>query len=400
MDERAVTPRACPLCGSRVTFAFVERPSVAVHQHLLLDDPGVARSLARGALEMRLCEQCGFAFNSRFDPALLAYGEAYDNTQHCSSAFDQYLDKQVQELVEKEGVRDRHIVEVGCGNGRFLRKLVEYAGANNTGLGFDSSYKGVEDALDGRLQFRRSYYGGSSDREADVIVCRHVIEHVADPSTVLRPIRNGLRRSGGPVFLETPSLEWILRHRVIWDFFYEHCSLFTVGSLTTAAQLAGFRGVCVRPVFALQYLWLSAIPGDGPRDETQAGEISELAHAYRREERRRISAWREQVEHHSRRGPVAVWGAGAKGVTFCNLIDPDRRLVAFLIDLNPAKQGCYVAGTGHAIRSAETLRGEDVAAVVVLNPNYMAEIADHVARLGSRAVVIDAMSADRRCACA
>ncbi len=34
------------------------------------------------------------------------------------------------------------------------------------------------------------------------------------------------------------------------------------------------------------------------------------------------------------RGPVFAWGAGAKGVTFCNLADPDRRRLAGAVDVN------------------------------------------------------------------
>jgi hypothetical protein len=88
-------------------------------------------------------------------------------------------------------------------------------------------------------------------------------------------------------------------------------------------------------------------------------------------------------------GPVVVWGAGAKGVTFCNLADPNARRVTGVVDVNPAKQGHYLPGTGHPILAPSA--AADAAAAVVLNPNYTAEVTDALRRLGSRAAVIDLM---------
>ncbi len=96
--------------------------------------------------------------------------------------------------------------------------------------------------LDGRLQFHRQFYDAECSRTpADVVIARHVIEHVAQPRELLSSIRAALNSNpDARVFLETPCVEWILRHRVAWDFFYEHCSLFTVESLSTAAEESGF----------------------------------------------------------------------------------------------------------------------------------------------------------------
>jgi len=78
-------------------------------------------------------------------------------------------------------------------------------------------------------------------------------------------------------------------------------------------------------------------------------------------------------------------------VTFCNLLDPDCRLLRCVIDVNPAKQGKFVAGTGHRIAGPESLRAEGVQAVLVLNPNYAAEVATLVERAAPGVTVLDAM---------
>lgn len=84
-----------------------------------------------------------------------------------------------------------------------------------------------------------------------------------------------------------------------------------------------------------------------------------------------------------------AWGAGAKGVTFCNLADPDCTRLAGVVDVNPAKQGKFLPGTGHPIVPPEAVA--DAAAVLVFNPNYIAEVRATLESLGSRAEVIDPM---------
>ena len=166
---------SCPVCNSNSLRDFLFRERVPVHQNLLMRDQEAAINIPRGDLDLVACEDCGFIFNRAFDPRKIMYGEDYENTQACSRSFNEYLDGLVRHMIEEQNVRDCHVVEVGCGNGLFLRKLVAYEGAGNRGHGFDPSYRGAESELDGRLKFSTRYYDSEcADVPADVIVCRHV----------------------------------------------------------------------------------------------------------------------------------------------------------------------------------------------------------------------------------
>jgi len=66
-----------------------------------------------------------------------------------------------------------------------------------------------------------------------------------------------------------------------------------------------------------------------------------------------------------------IWGAGAKGATFCNIVDPDCEIFSFVVDLTPEKIGNFIPGTGHRIVSYESLR--NVKTVLLMNPNYREE---------------------------
>jgi len=368
-------PSKCPVCQSNSVTMFLKREQVPVHQNLVMKDQPSALKIPRGKLSLAVCEECGFVFNQAFEPSTLSYGEDYDNTQTCSPLFNKYIDGLVEHLIFEKGIQNCRIVEVGCGKGLFLRKLTEAGG--NTGYGFDPSYVGPATDLDGRLHFEKRYYGPEcTEISADVIVCRHVIEHVPNPLDLLHTIRQALANSPrAKVFFETPAVEWILRNQVIWDFFYEHCSYFSSDSLTTAFEMTGFKIEGIQKVFGGQYLWMEATVSieEPARVTRKPGLIPNLAKQFALSERKLKGVLGDRLQGLAARGKVALWGAGAKGVTLANLVDPEREWIACVVDLNPGKQGHYIPGTGHPIVAHQELAKYDVETVILMNPNYREE---------------------------
>jgi SAM-dependent methyltransferase len=278
--------------------------------------------------------------------------------------------------MEEKNVQNCSVVEVGCGKGAFLRKLVQDEKYNNRGYGFDPSYACELSEMGGRLRFEKRYYdSNSANIPADVVVSRHVIEHVPDPIGLLKTIRKALIYSShARVFFETPCVEWILQNKVIWDFFYEHCSYFTAESLTLAFELSGFKVEEVKHIFQGQYLWLEATISDEGVPFTKApGFVTRLAKEFAVLENEMKNNWKTKIQNLASRGKIALWGAGAKGVTFANLIDPDRELIDCIIDLNPNKQGKYIPGTGHPILSYQEIANRGIKTAILMNPNYYEE---------------------------
>jgi hypothetical protein len=68
-----------------------------------------------------------------------------------------------------------------------------------------------------------------------------------------------------------------------------------------------------------------------------------------------------------------IWGAGAKGVSFCNMIDPEAKSLRGIIDINPNKQGKFCPVTGHPIISPAEIEA-DTEYILVMNNNYLNEI--------------------------
>jgi SAM-dependent methyltransferase len=368
----------CPICESPELAPITERNRVPVHQNKLYESRAAARAATRGHLKVVACLTCGFVFNAAFDLSLMSYDQSYENDQTHSPAFSAHVDGLAERLLSESGVRNSRIVEVGSGKGTFLQTLV-MADPGNVGWGFDPAYTGPDRAVDGRVEFVRSFYDRAyADLAPDVVVCRHVIEHVPEPAKLLGEIRQA--STGARVFVETPDVEWILRNAVIWDFFYEHCSYFSPHSFGTAFRRAGFGDVKSTHVFGGQYLWVEAGgAGDGGKAQTcDPGDIAGLAKSYMQKEGEMLGRWNETIVALSKSGPVALWGAGAKGVTSASLFDPGAEILSGVVDLNPRKQGRYIAGSGHEIFSPAELTGRGVKSVVLMNPNYLSEIRQYL----------------------
>ncbi|MBT3786413.1 class I SAM-dependent methyltransferase, partial [bacterium] len=247
----------CPLCEGKELFNILTRERVLIHQNLLYSSEVEALNADVGELRMELCSTCGFIFNSKFKPELISYGADYDNRQTCSQEFRSYFEALAKKVLSHVSSENTQLVEIGCGNGEFLELLIEGIKGECRGYGFDPSYKGNEELLVGKIQILKQYYDESASKiSADLVCCRHVIEHVPDPIGLLQSTHQALQDSPqARVFFETPCVEWILRNKVIWDFFYEHCSLFTKSSLAFAFEKTGFCVDSVDHVFGEQYLW-------------------------------------------------------------------------------------------------------------------------------------------------
>jgi SAM-dependent methyltransferase len=361
----------CPVCTMPSAGPFLVRERVPVHQNLIVRDAEAARALNHGRLALHACAACGFVFNAAFDPALLSYGTAYDNTQTCSPVFDAYVEQLAAEVASRSGTT---VVEIGCGKGAFLRALARH-NPSITAVGFDPSYLGPSTGADGRVRFERRFYDRTcADAKADTVVCRHVIEHIPDPVALLRDVRDAVGDTSATIFFETPCIEWILSNAVIWDVFYEHCSYFTAGSLTTAFERAGFDVRSVRHTFGGQYLWVEAQAAREPlHPQLDPGQIPILAREFAAFEAAHVDLLRRRLELLADDGPLALWGAAAKGVTLANLVDADRTMIACIVDVNPNKRGGCLPGTGHPIISPADLGAWNVRTAVVTNPNYLEE---------------------------
>lgn len=375
----------CPVCDGENVSSLVSVPGVPILCNQLCMSPSQARAVATAPIELVLCRTCGHVFNLRYEASFVHYDVNYENSLHHSEHFRSFSDQLAADLCGRHSLRGKTILEVGCGQGEFLRRLCAVAGAD--GYGFDPGYHESQ-PLDENVKFVRKAVLDVTDAPTpDLLCCRHVLEHVERPVPFFSWIVAKLLASGPfAVYLEVPNALYTLRDEGIWDLVYEHPSYFTPPSFTAFARRAGLRDVETLEAYRGQFLSLHARAGGSElalpvgRDAIEA--LADLGENFARTFAHKIAHWEQRLSALLGEGKaIAVWGAGSKGNTFLNLIAAGRR-VPYVIDVNPAKQGHFVAGTGQPIVGPERLRGEPPDTVIVMNPVYFEEIRSRLGSLG------------------
>ena len=389
MREETTAATACPVCARSAGRPFVELRDVPVQPNILWETADEARSAPRAHLALALCEGCGLIWNVAFDPSLLSYGAEYENSLHFSPAFQRYCESLVDRLAARYPLRGRRVTEIGSGKGEFLALLCERTGCG--GIGFDPSYAGeADDRADGRLTFVRDVFLPGDDLGgADLVVSRHVVEHLEKPLEMLVAIREALGSRDAAIYVEVPATEYLLGEDAVWDFIYPHVTYFTAPALRELVTRADFHVREHGFGFGGQYLWVEASTrGDvDPGGPSPNGHVAELTARFSSRLAAKRSEWTEALPELRARGPIVLWGAGAKGTTYLNVVDTDG-LVDAVVDVNPRKHGHFVPGTGQPIVAPDTLASRHPRTVVVMNPVYRPEIEERMRELGVDAEVV------------
>jgi 2-polyprenyl-3-methyl-5-hydroxy-6-metoxy-1,4-benzoquinol methylase len=175
-----------------------------------------------------------------------AYNYASDINPIAVKAKELLDRRKVQGIVKSLGRAPRSFLDIGCGDGRFLRSM-EKLGVpreNNYGLELDENVvqplrKQGYQAFCERVEDCQRIPPGS----LDVITMFHVIEHVDNPAAVVRQAARWLA-PGGVFAVETPNLDSLdqrLFHPTFWGGYHipRHWNLFRAETLARLVEECG-----------------------------------------------------------------------------------------------------------------------------------------------------------------
>ena len=371
--------KICPICGGSPEVS-VRRESLPVFNNITYLTRDAARNATVGIFALATCRSCGFSYNGNFEPDLMAYDSSYDNRVE-SAVFETYYEELIYSLHRRFELDGGAVYDIGCGNGEFLKALCKTA-PDVSGVGIDPSCHPIED---GNFRLTKGTAENMSFLpDTRLVILRHVLEHIDDQVRFLTSLREAV--PDAPFFIEVPDFTWILANGAFWDFTYEHCNYFTLPTLRSTLETAGFLVVDQQRSFGDQYQWAICHPDAHRPPPTQVGNADfELAavQAYMAIEADQLTTISELAEGPDR---FVLWGMSGKGTILASLLP--EGLISGGIDMNRAKQGRYAATSGLQIHSPDWLKGIGNSTVLVMNPNYAAEIGSLIEQLGTHTKLI------------
>jgi len=344
-----------------------------------------------GRLRLTFCAACGTIQNSAFDREAIDYTESYEDDQAFSPRFRAFAASLAQRVVDTYQLRDKDVLEIGCGGGYFLALLCELG--ENRGIGIDPACEPGRRGNQERagVRFIEDFYSlGYRDLPSDLICCRHTLEHLPEARKFVQTIRESLGDRRDPVvFFEVPDVARVLEELAFWDFYYEHCSYFSLGSLARLFRSCDFEVLHLAKEFDGQYLVIEARAGEEKRGNRFSGEddLEQLKSSVRRFAEKvpeMVASWRKRLgELRKDRRRAVLWGAGSKAVGFLSTLGAGvGEEIEYVVDINPRKEGTYLAGTGQRIVAPDFLREYAASLVIVMNPIYLEEIRGQLQEMG------------------
>lgn len=379
LDTALTNTGICPSCSNGAMTIFYKFEGAPVHSVLLMRTREQALGYPKGNIALGFCGSCGFISNTSYDPGLQEYSPRCEETQGFSETYSRFARDLAAGLIQKHGLRNKDIIEIGCGKGEFLSMLCEMGG--NRGVGFDPAYVKGRNRESENLTFINDFYSEKySGHNGDFVICKMTLEHIGDTGAFLSTLRKAIGgKTETVIFFQVPDVTRILSDLAFWDIYYEHCSYFSPGSLGRLFRNSGFDVIDIRKDFDGQYLLLEARPSKGSPSpplpvEEGLDDLRLRVNHFMENGVQKISLWKHKLREFNKTGyRTALWGSGSKGVAFLTTLGITDE-VKYVVDINPYRKGTFMAGTGHEIVSPDFLKYYKPDAVIVMNPVYLEEI--------------------------
>ena len=368
--------KRCIACGAPLwetpLLTLDNMPASAQH---LPDAQGVMED--RGlTLDLCQCMGCGLV---QFDCEPVDYYRDVIRAGGFSKTMVELRRYQYKHLIDSYHLEGKKFIEVGCGQGEFLKVLSEFP-VEVHGIEHDPHL--VELARAQGLDVTEGFTETEDTRFAgglyDVFLSFNFLEHQPDPSTMLQAIYRNLEDDAMGL-ITVPSFEYIMDHNSYYELIRDHLAYYTFETLTPLLERNGFL---VEECEVINRDTLSVIVKKRPQMDTE--NLLECYVNLKREMEsymKYLDAWDKKV---------AVWGASHQGFTLAATTKLGER-ARYIIDSAPFKQGKFAPASHLPIVGPDHFHEHPVDAIIITAPGYTDEIAASIRQKFGTSVEIRAM---------
>ena len=368
--------KRCIACGAPLwetpLLTLDNMPASAQH---MPDAQGVKED--RGlTLDLCQCMGCGLV---QFDCEPVDYYRDVIRAGGFSKTMVELRRYQYKHLIDSYHLEGKKFIEVGCGQGEFLKVLSEFP-VEVHGIEHDPHL--VELARAQGLDVTEGFTETEDTRFAgglyDVFLSFNFLEHQPDPGTMLQAIYRNLEDDAMGL-ITVPSFEYIMDHNSYYELIRDHLAYYTFETLTPLLERNGFL---VEECEVINRDTLSVIVKKRPQMDTE--NLLECYVNLKREMEsymKYLDAWDKKV---------AVWGASHQGFTLAATTKLGEK-ARYIIDSAPFKQGKFAPASHLPIVGPDHFHEHPVDAIIITAPGYTDEIAASIRRKFGTSVEIRAM---------
>lgn len=368
--------KRCIACGAPLwetpLLTLDNMPASAQH---MPDAQGVKED--RGlTLDLCQCMGCGLV---QFDCEPVDYYRDVIRAGGFSKTMVELRRYQYKHLIDSYHLEGKKFIEVGCGQGEFLKVLSEFP-VEVHGIEHDPHL--VELARAQGLDVTEGFTETEDTRFAgglyDVFLSFNFLEHQPDPSTMLQAIYRNLEDDAMGL-ITVPSFEYIMDHNSYYELIRDHLAYYTFETLTPLLERNGFQ---VEECEVINRDTLSVIVRKRPQMDTE--NLLECYVNLKRE----METYMKYLEAWDKK--VAIWGASHQGFTLAATTKLGEK-ARYIIDSAPFKQGKFAPASHLPIVGPDHFHEHPVDAIIITAPGYTDEIAASIRQKFGTAVEIRAM---------
>ena len=368
--------KRCIACGAPLwetpLLTLDNMPASAQH---MPDAQGVKED--RGlTLDLCQCMGCGLV---QFDCEPVDYYRDVIRAGGFSKTMVELRRYQYKHLIDSYHLEGKKFIEVGCGQGEFLKVLSEFP-VEVHGIEHDPHL--VELARAQGLDVTEGFTETEDTRFAgglyDVFLSFNFLEHQPDPGTMLQAIYRNLEDDAMGL-ITVPSFEYIMDHNSYYELIRDHLAYYTFETLTPLLERNGFQ---VEECEVINRDTLSVIVRKRPQMDTE--NLLECYVNLKREMEtymKYLDAWDKKV---------AIWGASHQGFTLAATTKLGEK-ARYIIDSAPFKQGKFAPASHLPIVGPDHFHEHPVYAIIITAPGYTDEIAASIRQKFGTSVEIRAM---------
>lgn len=293
---------------------------------------------------------------------------------HCARMYD-YLSRIVD-------FKDNDlVVDIGGNDGSLLLEFRK-ENRNLHYVNVDCSRSFIEDNEKVGIEYINEYFCAETQLpyKAKLITSTNVFQHTEPIRSFVQGIERNLANEG-VWCLEFPYILTTLANDNYDQVYHEHVYYYCLRNIVDLLKQEGLKviNVSYHDMHAGTLRVLSVKESSQRQSDNTILSFLNLERTlteeyclkWGRQTKAKISSYIDFVQELVSKGKsVACFGAAAKGCVFLNSCEIDYKIVKFIIDDTPFKQGKFVPGTGLEVVSREILATEAVDYILILAHNF------------------------------